>query len=32
MAKNKRKLDTEVEFSWISDTYPQSQTKFKIGY
>ena len=32
MAKNETKIDTEVEFSWISDAYPKSQTKFKLGY
>ena len=32
MAKNETKVDTEVEFSWVSDVYPQNQTKFKLGY
>ena len=25
MAKNDAKIDTEVEFSWVSDVHPQNQ-------
>ena len=32
MTKNGAKIDTEVEFSWMSDFHPQNQTKFKLGY
>ena len=32
MAKNKAKIDTKVEFSWVSDVHQQNQTKFKLGY
>ena len=32
MTKNEAKIDTEVEFSWVSDVHPQNQTKFKLGY
>ena len=32
MAKNEAKIDTKVEFSWVSDVHPQNQTKFKLGY
>ena len=32
MTKNEAKIDTEVEFSWVSDVQPQNQTKFKLGY
>ena len=32
MAKNKPKIDTEVELSWVPDVYPQNQTKFNLGY
>ena len=32
MAKNEAIIDTEVEFSWVSDVHPQNQTKFKLGY
>ena len=32
MAKNEAKIDTEVEYSWVSDVYLQNQTKFKLGY
>ena len=32
MTKSEKKVDTEVEFSWISDSHPQSQTKFKLGF
>ena len=32
MAKNEGKIDTEVEFSWVSDVHPQNQTKFKLRY
>ena len=28
MAKNEAK----IEFSWVTNTHPQSQTKFKLGY
>ena len=27
MAKNEAKIDTKVEFSWVSDVCPQNQTK-----
>ena len=30
MVKNDAKIDTEVEFSWVSDVHPQNQTKFKL--
>ena len=29
---NKAKIDTKVEFSWVSDVHPQNQAKFKLGY
>ena len=29
---NEAKIDTEVEFSSVSDVHPQNQTKFKLGY
>ena len=32
MTKNGAKIDTEVEFSWMSDFHPQNQTKSKLGY
>ena len=32
MEKNEDKIDTKVEFSWVSDAHPQNQTKFKLGY
>ena len=32
MAKNEAKIDTEIEFSWVSDVHPQKQTKFKLGH
>ena len=32
MAKNEAKIDTKVEFSWVSDVHQQNQTKFKLGY
>ena len=32
MAKNQAKTDTEVELSWVTNTHPQNQTKFKLGY
>ena len=32
MAKNEAKINTKVEFSWVSDVHPQNQTKFKLGY
>ena len=32
MTKNEAKIDTEVEFSWVTNTHPQNQTKFKLGY
>ena len=31
MAKNEAKIDTKVEFSWVSDVHQQNQTKFKLG-
>ena len=30
--KNEAKIDTKVEFSWVSDAHSQNQTKFKLGY
>ena len=32
MAKDKAKIDTKVEFSWVSSVHPRNQTKFKLGY
>ena len=32
MAKNEAKIDTKVEFSWVTNTHLQNQTKFKLGY
>ena len=32
IAKNKVKIDPDVEFSWIGEIHPQNQTKFKLGY
>ena len=32
MMKNESKINTEVESSWITDSHPQIQTKFKLGY
>ena len=32
MAKNEAKIDTKIEFSWVSDVHQQNQTKFKLGY
>ena len=32
MAKNEAKIDTKVEFGWVSDVHPQNKTKFKQGY
>ena len=32
MAKNQAKTDTKVELSWVTNTHPQNQTKFKLGY
>ena len=32
MTKNGANIDTEVEFSWMSDFHPQNQTKSKLGY
>ena len=29
---NEAKIDTEVEFSSVSDVHSQNQTKFKLGY
>ena len=32
MAKGEVKIDPHVDFSWIGEIHPQSQTKFNVGY
>ena len=32
MAKSEAKTDIEIEFSWVTNTHRQNQTKFKLGY
>ena len=32
MAINEAKIETKVEFSWVSGIHPQNQTKFKFGF
>ena len=32
MTKIKAKIDTEAEFSWVSNFHSQNQARFKLGY
>ena len=27
-----RKIDSEIEFSWVDDTYQKNQQRFQLGY